>query len=192
MGYGSSRFDGAARPLADYMPYPTPVPLVFDRIARDPSAPPRTGWPRDPYLDQFEDCRDRGYAGRYRQGAITHYYFVDLPPGPHTQDVAKVVVAEQLCFAGNHGWTPPGTVFALAQAQFTLAELQTWARQMRAPELAASVGYSSARISERDNEVQVGLRDMSQVGLVRDRMRASGIPLTAVAFYYDPEIIWRF
>lgn len=186
--YGSIRATGSAPAFSDLLPSPTPTPpepVVFDRVSRD-NIEPRSEWLREPHYDGYDDCEDRGYGGRFEKGGVEYYYLIDLPPEPHTHDVARAAAAEVLCFPTRHTWTPPGRFFGLTQGLFTLRELDRWKRQVLSDEFLAGIEHGSSDINQRLNEVMIGLRDLEDAAILRERMRADGIPQEAITFYSEP------
>ena len=158
--------------------------------ALSPTSTPRSEWPSANFQAQHEGCRDRGFGGLAGKDGVLYYYFIDLPPEPHTPEVARAAIAEHICLAGNHTWAPEGPL-GLLQAQFTVTELKEWGMRLSGPEFVGEIRWwSKSSSGDQTNRIEIGLMDLGDEPAIRAHMAEAGIPQDAVVFTQGSPVIW--
>jgi hypothetical protein len=154
-----------------------------------PTSTPRSEWPSANFQAQYEGCRDHGFGGLAGKDGVLYYYFIDLPPEPHTPEVARATIAEHICLAGNHTWAPPGEL-GLLQGQFTVTELDEWNKRLSGPEFVGEIRWwSKSSSGDSTNRIVIDLMDLADEPAIRAHMAKAGIPQDAVVFTQGSPLI---
>lgn len=171
----------------EIVPTPTSDSAIAERWELDRGLiPVRDSWRSDGFHDQFEGCRDRGFGGRTSDS----FMFIDIPPEPHTREVVRKAIAEQMCFAGKAEYVPPGP-WRLEQAHFTTREIDLWAGQLYELLRPRGIEFSTMDKRNADNRINVGLVDLGREYEARELLEAAGIPQHAVHFEHRGYITRR-